>query len=208
MPVDRDRSPLAESSAAYATALLVVDMISTWDFPDAEKLAPRAAAIAPHIAALKKRCTRVAIPTIYVNDNRDRWRSEFRAIAQLAAGESEFGAEIARTLGPGDDDYAVLKPKHSAFFATPFDLLLRHLQVRRLLVTGVATDLCIVMTAAEARMRDYEVVVPVDCVAAISDPRNRQALKLLREVHHIRTPLSSRLRFAAPTGHRAKGTGS
>jgi nicotinamidase-related amidase len=204
MPVDRRRAPLADSSAAHATALLVVDMISTWDFPDAEKIAPRAAAIAARIARLKERCAGAGIPTVYVNDNHDRWRSEFRAIAQLAATASTSGAMIAQSLSPGDHDYAVLKPKHSAFFATPLDLLLRHLRVRRLLVTGVTTDLCILMTAAEARIRDYEVIVPSDGVAAISDARNRQGLELLREVHQIRTTPSSRIRLATPAHRRSK----
>jgi nicotinamidase-related amidase len=195
MPVDPDRAPLADSQAAQGTALLVVDMISGWDFADADKLAPAAVAIAPRIAALKRRCLRAGVPVVYVNDNRQRWRSEFRQIVRESAAESAAGAAIARSLLPQDDDYAVLKPKHSAFFATPLDLLLRHLRATRLLVTGVATDLCIVLTAAEARMRDYEVVVPGDCVAALSAARNAQALHDLSEVHHIKTTASAHVRL-------------
>ena len=82
MPVDPERAPLADAPAGHGTALLIIDMISTWDFPDADKLAPRAAAIAPRIGALKLRCARAGMPAIYVNDNRERWRSEFREIAR------------------------------------------------------------------------------------------------------------------------------
>ncbi len=170
-------------------------MISAWDFVDAERLAPGAVAIAPRVAALKRRCARAGVPTIYVNDNRDRWRSEFRELATLAAHASGPGAAIARSLAPGADDYAVLKPKHSAFFATPLDLLLRHLHVTRLLLTGVATDLCILMSAAEARMRDYEVIVPRDCVAALSASRSASALHMLQEAHRVKTTASARIRF-------------
>jgi len=203
MPVDPARAPLADAPAGHGTALLIVDMISTWDFPDADRLAPRAAAIAPRIGALKQRCARSGMPAIYVNDNRERWRSEFRAIARLAAEASAAGAAIARSLAPGDDDYAVLKPKHSVFFATPLDLLLRHLRVTRLVVTGVASDLCIVMSAAEARMRDYEVIVPGDCVAALTATRSAQALRCLEESHGIRTTASPRLRLARSRARRA-----
>jgi nicotinamidase-related amidase len=199
MPVDPARAPLAKHRAAHSTALLIIDMISYWDFPDAEILARPAVAIAPCIAALKRRCERVRIPIVYVNDNRDRWRSDFRELAALSARASSPGAAIARCLAPLESDYSVLKPKHSAFYATPLDLLLRHLRVRQLLVTGVATDMCITMTASEARMRDYAVEVPADCVATHSAGRNARALRVLEEVHQIKTTPSARVRF---TKHR------
>ena len=197
MPVKPERAPLANAQARGGVALLVIDMISTWDFPDADKLAPAAVAIAPRIGALKRRCVAAGVPVIYVNDNRDRWRSEFRELVRVSIAESDAGAAIAERLLPGDDDYSVLKPKHSAFYATPLDLLLRHLRVRRLLVTGVASDQCIVMSAAEARMRDYEVIVPGDCVAAQTPARNDDALRHLREAHGIKTTSAARIRLPA-----------
>jgi nicotinamidase-related amidase len=204
MPVKPDRAPLADSRARGGLALLVIDMISTWDFADAGKLAPAAARIAPRIGALKRRCVRAGVPVIYVNDNRGRWRSEFRALVRLSIAESEFGAAIAKSLLPGDDDYSVLKPKHSAFYATPLDLLLRHLHAKRLLITGVASDQCIVMSAAEARMRDYDVTVPSDGVAAQTPARNAGALRHLREAHGIDTPTTTRVRLPARRGAPAR----
>jgi nicotinamidase-related amidase len=197
MPVDPSRASLANEPAAHGMALLVIDMISVWDFPDADLLAPRAMAIAPRIGELKRRCVRAGVPVVYVNDNRDQWRSEFRELAMLSAKASPPGEAIARSLLPGDDDYAVLKPKHSAFFATPLDLLLRHLRVSRVVITGVAADLCIAMSAAEARMRDYEVIVHRDCVAALSAARATRALRSFEEVHHLKTTPSSRIRFTS-----------
>jgi nicotinamidase-related amidase len=195
VPVDPARAPLADAPAARGTALLIVDMISSWDFPDSDKLAPRAVAIAPRIGALKQRCAHSGVPAISVNDNRERWRSEFREIARLAAEASAAGAAIARSLAPGDDDYAVLKPKHSVFFATPLDLLLRHLRATHLIITGVASDQCILVSAAEAHMRDYEVIVPGDCVAALSAARNARALRTLEEAHRVKTTVSPHVRL-------------
>ena len=140
---------------------------------------------------------------VFVNDNRGRWRSEFRELVRISIDESETGAAIAGHLQPGDDDYSVLKPKHSAFYATPLDLLLRHLRVQRLVVTGVASDQCIVMTAAEARMRDYDVIVPGDCVGAQTAARNASTLRHLREAHGIETGPSAQLRLPA-RGARAR----
>ncbi len=207
MPVKPDRAPLADRAAAGGMALLVVDMVSSWDFADADALARAAVAIAPRIGALKRRCVAAGVPVVFVNDNRGRWRSEFRELVRASIAESEAGAAIAEQLQPDDDDYSVLKPKHSAFYATPLDLLLRHLRVERLVVTGVASDQCIVMTAAEARMRDYDVTVPRDCVGAPSTARNAAALRQLAESHGIATPLSSRLRLPARAGKRPRSAG-
>lgn len=200
MPVKPDRAPLADRDANGGTALLVIDMISTWDFEDGTQLGRAARAVAPRIGALKQRCVLAGVPAIYVNDNRGHWRSEFRELVRASVTESETGAAIGETLLPQDDDYSVLKPKHSAFYATPLDLLLRHLRVQRLIVTGVASDQCIVMSAAEARMRDYDVVVPSDCVGARTAARNARALSHLQEAHDIDTARSDRLRLPAAAG--------
>ncbi|HEX4233748.1 MAG TPA: isochorismatase family cysteine hydrolase [Caldimonas sp.] len=197
MPVKPERAPLAHDAANGGMALLIIDMISTWDFEDGDAIARAALAIAPKIGALKGRCARTGVPVVFVNDNRGRWRSEFRELVRVSKDESETGAAIAGHLLPGDDDYSVLKPKHSAFYATPLDLLLRHLLVQRLLVTGVTSDQCIVLTAAEARMRDYDVVVPGDCVGAQTPTRNAAALRQLREAHEIETLASTSLRLPA-----------
>ena len=204
MPVKPDRAPLADRVAAGGMALLVIDMVSSWDFPDADVLARAALAIAPRIGALKRRCIDAGVPVVFVNDNRGRWRSEFRELVRVSIVESEIGAAIAEHLRPGDGDYSVLKPKQSAFYATPLDLLLRHLRVTRLLVSGVASEQCIVISAAEAKMRDYDVVVPSDCIADQTAARTARALRHLREALGIETTPSPRVRLPAQRRPRAK----
>ena len=184
---------LGEDHAPGGTALLIIDMISCWSFPDGEKLLPAAVAVAPNIAALKARCMRAGVPVIYANDNLGRWRSDF---ARLVATSLECGgnaAAVTSALRPSDADYFVLKPKHSAFYATPLRLLLTDLRARRLIVTGVASDQCILSTVADARMRDIEVMVPRDCVASQTDERNATALKQFAEVFKLKTPIGRRL---------------
>jgi len=180
---------------SQGAALLIVDMISCWDFPDADKLTPAALALAPHIAELKQRCRRSGMPVVYCNDNRGRWRSDFRQLISLARRAGGAPAAITRQLLPDGEDYFVLKPKHSGFFCTPLELLLHELKVRRLLVTGVASDQCILVTASEARMRNFEVIVPSDCVASQSPERNDIVLRQFRETHKLKTPLAADLEF-------------
>lgn len=186
---------LAADKAAGGAALLIIDMVSRWEFEDADKLLPRAKAIAPFIARLKKRARSAGVPVIYANDNAGRWRSDFRALIAEAREAGGSGREIAELLAPDQDDYFLLKPKQSAFFGTPLELLLQHLQAKKLLLTGVASDQCVLVTAAEAVMRDFGVTVPRDCVASQTLARNRLVLRQLKDFHNIPTTPSSRLRF-------------
>jgi len=193
MPEDPDRAPLAEDRAAGETALLIIDMLSSWDFDDADALLAQALPIAPRIAALKARCRAAGVPIVYANDNHGRWRSDFRQVVAAALEGNGDGARIARQLAPDEHDYFVLKPKHSGFRATPLDLLLRHLGARTLILTGVSSDQCMLYTAADARMRDYRVIVPRDAVATQSARRNDLALRHFEEAMKIELPLAERL---------------
>lgn len=187
MPVSIEHTPLAQDRASGETALVIIDMLSDWRFPDADIQLPGAEAITPAIARLKARCSEVGVPTIYANDNQGRWRSDFREVVGAATRDGSRGRRIGGALEPGPDDYFVLKPKHSAFHATPFDLLLRHLGVSKLLLTGVSGDQCVLYTAVDARMHDYQLLVPRDTIASLSEERNRIALEHLEQVLHAAT---------------------
>jgi nicotinamidase-related amidase len=190
----RAATPLAQERARHGTALLIVDMISEWSFPDAPRALAQALRIAAPIAALRARCRKAGIPVIYANDNQGRWRSDFRDLVERAAAAG--GRRIVELLEPDADDYFVLKPKHSAFFGTPLDMLLRHLQAQRLVLTGVSSDQCLLATAAEARMRDYDVVAPRDCMASLTAARHARAVQHFEDVLTVRTTPSPQLRWA------------
>ena len=80
---------LHEQQDENSTALLVIDMMSRWDYPDADKVRAAAHRIAPTIAALKSRCVRARVPVIYANDNEGRWRSDWRSLVDDARGAGE-----------------------------------------------------------------------------------------------------------------------
>ena len=165
-----------------AAALLLIDLISDFDFPDGERLAAKAEAIAPALAELKARARTMRIPAIYVNDNFGRWTSDFRRLVDHCAADGSRGRLIARTLAPDDNDYFVLKPKHSGFFSTTLELLLRYLHAQTLIVAGLTTDVCVMFTANDAYMREYRLWVPGDCCATVESRDHEYALDYMRRV--------------------------
>lgn len=195
MPTDEDRAPLAEEHAAGGTALLIIDMLSDWQFPQGPALLAHAAKIVPAIQALKARCRQVGVPAIYINDNRGRWRSDFPDVVRHAREQQGEGGDIARLLSPREDDYCVLKPKHSGFYATPLELLLRHLRVGQLILTGVSAEHCVGMTATDACMRDFKVWCPEDAVASHSTEVRDRTLAQMRDAMQVSTKASTDLRL-------------
>jgi nicotinamidase-related amidase len=160
----------------------MIDIINPFDFPDGENLLNNAMRIAPQLARLKARCRRHDIPTIYVNDNFGAWRSDVRSVVEHCLKKGAAGRNFVHGLMPDDNDHFVLKPKHSAFFQTPLDFLLRHLDVRTLILTGLATNSCIVSTAHDANMRDFSLRVPSDCSAARTMREHQEAIAHIHEM--------------------------
>ena len=151
-----------------STALLLVDFINPFDFPDASKVIPRAQRAARRTAELKTRERRKKTHCIYVNDNFGDWTSEFSALVEECAGIKGAAGEVTRALLPKPGDLSILKPRHSGFFETPLGFLLDELDVRRLIITGLSTDMYVFATAQDAYIRKFSLWVPADCTASIS----------------------------------------
>ena len=154
-------------------ALLLVDFINLFDFPDSGSLARRALAAARRTAMLKARLAAAKVPAIYANDNFGEWRSEFSRLVDECLERGGASGAIARALRPGPADYSVLKPRHSAFYGTPLEFLLDELGADSLIVTGVSLDNCVFATAQDAYVRQFKLWIPSDCVAA--DTRGHEA---------------------------------
>ncbi|HVW02794.1 MAG TPA: isochorismatase family cysteine hydrolase [Planctomycetaceae bacterium] len=184
------------------TALLLIDVINDLEFPEGGQLLQSAVPMARKIAALKSRVKQSGIPAIYVNDNFGRWRSDFHAQVDHCRNDSVRGRELAELLRPDEDDYFVLKPKHSGFFSTTLDTLLEYLRVRTLILTGIAGNNCVLFTANDAYMRDFELFVPSDCVASNSDDENRYALEQMQKTLKADIRPSNELDVARLAGPR------
>jgi len=178
-------------------ALLIIDMINAFDFDGADAMLPRALAAARAIAVLKQRARQASVPVVYVNDDFGKWRSDFRSTLAHCLREGVRGRPIAELLKPDEDDYFVLKPKHSGFQFTTLDVLLAHLGAKTLILTGVAGNFCVLFTAHDAYMRDYSLVVPSDCLASQTEDDDRYALAHMANVTKADTRPSSGIDLSA-----------
>jgi len=173
--------------------LMLVDVLNTLEFPGAEALVKMAPKLARNIAALKERCRKAGIPSVYVNDNWKKWRSDASAVIQHCLRPDAPGRALVEPLVPSRADYIVLKPKHSAFYATPLDTLLSYLRTRVVVLVGLTTDACVLTTACEIHTRDLSLVVPSDCVAASDKRSHRIAIELMEKSFGAKTTPSRRL---------------
>lgn len=163
------------------TALLLIDVINDFEFEEGEELLRLAMPVGKNIAALKKRAKAAGIPSIYVNDNFGRWQSDFKKI--VAHCRKARGKDFVEMLLPDEDeDYFVLKPKHSGFYSTTLHLLVTHLNAKNLIFTGIAGNNCVLFTANDAYMRDFKIFVPSDCVVSNTEEENLHALKQMETV--------------------------
>ncbi|WP_253717367.1 isochorismatase family cysteine hydrolase [Sphingomonas sp. AP4-R1] len=158
------------------SALLIIDMISTLEFPEADKMLPAIRSAALAIAKLRAAADRQRIPVIYINDNFGEWHSERFRLVERAL-QNARAVDIVSALAPRDGDYFIIKPQFSGFYATNLPVLLPKLGVDRLVLTGMAADVCVLFTAADAHMRDYRLWIPSDAVCAMSSARKRWSLQ-------------------------------
>ena len=163
-------------------ALLLIDVINDFRFEDADRLRERANPIAEKLAVLKRRFDDAELPVIYCNDNFGRWRSNFDEIVEYCRSDKSNGQDIVDLLTPSDSDYAVLKAKESGFHETNLAVLLKHLGVERLVIGGFTTDICVLLTAMDAYLRDYDIIVPEDGATTIQPEHHAQALEYARRV--------------------------
>lgn len=180
-----------------AVALLLIDVVNDLEWPGGADLARYAMPMARRLRALKARAKAQGISAIYVNDNFGRWQADLNHLLAHCLERDVRGRPMVELLAPEADDYFVLKPKHSAFYATPLDLLLAYLGARTLIITGIAGNICVLFSAHDASMREFTLVVPADCVVSNHARQNAQALALMCDVLGADTTPSTALDLAA-----------
>ena len=192
MPRARSRSVTVPVAG---TALFLIDVINDLAFEGSEALVAQAEPMAVRLAALKRRAAAAGIPCIYVNDNFGQWRSDFRQTVTHCMSPASPGRRVSRRLRPTAKDYFVLKPKHSGFFDTTLDTLLATLRIRRVILTGIAGNICVLFTANDAYMRELKIFVPSDCIVSNTLEENEHALKQIETVMKGDLTPSPLLRF-------------
>ena len=162
-------------------ALLLIDLVNHFEFPGGDALGRATRRLVPALLRLRDRFDRARHPVIYCNDNWMQWQGGFPDLVAACRDCGGDAGHVADRLAPCEGHYYVLKPRHSAFMASPLPVLLAQLQVDALVLAGVATDSCILATALDANARDFPLWIPSDCTAAITPERKRRALRTMHE---------------------------
>ncbi|MBV7509610.1 cysteine hydrolase [Bacillus sp. sid0103] len=161
-------------------ALIIIDRINNFNFSHGPILTKKAYRIAGPIKNLKNQFNKNHLPVFFINDHYRLWQADLQKIIDLC--RNEYSQPIFDQLLPGKKDLFLIKPKHSAFFGTVLNTLLHQLKVNTLILTGIAGNICVLFTANDAYMREYELFVPNDCIASADDGDNQYALTMMANV--------------------------
>lgn len=175
--------------------LLLIDVINDFEFEGADPIYRSYKTIVPRLVALKKKAKKAKIPVVYVNDNFGKWQSDFQKLVDHCLQDNGRAAAEVSLLKPDEEDYFVLKPKHSAFYSTTLDILLDYLKAQTLVLAGITGNICVLFTANDAFMRDYHLIVPQDCIASATKSDTKNALRQMETVLKADTTPSDKLRF-------------
>jgi nicotinamidase-related amidase len=187
-------------------ALLLIDVINDFEFEGGEQLLKQSITVGHNIASLKQHAKQLRIPVIYVNDNFGKWRSDLNQIVSHCLEDNVRGEAFVKLVLPDEEDYFVLKPKHSGFYSTSLDLLLQHLGAEKLILCGIAGNNCVLFTANDAYMRDFQLLVPADCSVSIAPGDNDYALKQMEKVLKADIRVSSELNLGELQTSRGSAT--
>jgi nicotinamidase-related amidase len=160
-----------------ATALIVLDMLNRYEHEDAAALIESVGEVVPRLRDLIGRAGRHDVPIVYVNDNYGDWGA---GRAELCEGALDGpNAALVEPVLPSQDAGFITKARHSIFYETSLDYLLRSQEIERLVLAGQVTEQCVLYSALDAYVRHYEVTVPRDAVAHIHSDLASAALRMM-----------------------------
>ena len=172
-------------------ALLIIDIINHFQFDHGSHLLKQSLQFLPSLLQLKMRAKEKQMPIIYINDHYNLWQADFKKIISYCT--TEQNEDFLTQIKPNEDDYFLIKPKHSAFYGTALNTLLFQLHINHLIITGIAGNICVLFTANDAYMRDYRLSCPRDCIASVNEQDNLYALTMMKNVLDADTIESSKL---------------
>lgn len=187
-------------------ALVVIDMINTYDHEDAELLVPSARQVVPVLAELIGRAREADAPVIYANDNFGLWRSHHGELVTAALERPH--ADLVEPIKPDDNSLFVVKARHSIFYETPMSYLLRQLDVGHVVLCGQVTEQCVLYSALDAHIRHLQVTVPMDALASIHPHLEEAALEMMERNMGARIVTAREVDFNSPTDPRSGGATS
>ncbi|TDQ36753.1 cysteine hydrolase family protein [Aureibacillus halotolerans] len=193
-----NKSNIIDPKDKKNVALLIIDVINDFEFEGGESLEAQMPDFIENLLAIRDAATKMQLPVIYVNDNFGKWQSDFHQLTQQILKGNSPGQPMVEALQPRENDYIVVKPKQSGFYSTPLDMLLSHLAVDTLILTGLTGDQCILFTAMDAYMRDFRLYVPDDCIITIDETIHKNAMDMIKTNLKADVSYSKDLPFWSP----------
>jgi nicotinamidase-related amidase len=160
-------------------ALIVIDMLNPYEHEDADRLMESVADILPSLSELIQRAPDAGLLTVYVNDNHGDWTAGREKLTQRALAGA--APHLIEPIAPPDDKPFIVKARHSVFYQTQLEYLLRQEEIDRLVLAGQVTEQCILYSALDGYVRHFEVVVPRTELAHIHEDLADAALRMMEE---------------------------
>jgi nicotinamidase-related amidase len=162
-----------------SAALIVIDMLNPYDHEDAEPLMESVSEILPSLRELIQRAPEAGLLTVYVNDNHGDWTAGRAKLTRHAL--AGVAPHLIEPIAPPEDVPFLVKARHSVFYQTQLEYLLRQEGAERLVLAGQVTEQCVLYSALDAYVRHFEVVVPRTAVAHIHEDLADAALRMMKE---------------------------
>ena len=159
------------------SAIVVIDMLNPYDHEDADLLAISVREALPAMREIVARAREEDVPVVYVNDNHDDWSACRPQLVERAL--QGRAPELVEPVAPAPDVGFIAKARHSIFYQTQLEYLLRQDEIERIVLVGQVTEQCILYSALDAYVRHFAVAVPRDAVAHIHEDLAEAALRMM-----------------------------
>jgi nicotinamidase-related amidase len=160
------------------SAVVIIDMLNPYDHEDADDLLPSVREALPAMCELRERARAADVPLVYVNDNHGDWSACRPELVERAM--RGRAPELVEPIAPPPDVGFVVKARHSIFYQTQLEFLLRQEEIERIVLVGQVTEQCILYSALDAYVRQFAVAVPRDAVAHIHEDLADAALRMMK----------------------------
>lgn len=165
---------------SYLHALLIVDLINTFSFRHGHILASKVESMLPNILYVRNLFSKNKLPIIYVNDHYKIENPTPSKVMDFCLNPLSFN--IINEIKPSDNHFFVFKNNYSGFYQTNLDDLLKKLKVTHLIILGVAGNRCVLFTANDAFMRDYNVIIPIDAISSVTDYDHEISIYMMKDI--------------------------
>jgi nicotinamidase-related amidase len=167
-------------------------MLNDFVRADGSLVVPKAKELIPNQKKLLERARKLGFEILFLADNHMPNDPEFDIWPKHCV-QGTYGAKVVDELAPLKSEKVIPKRRYSGFFGTDLDLTLREAGIKRIILVGVLTDICVMYTSAGASARNYEVIAVSDATASIKKENHEFALEHMKEVHNTIITTTERL---------------